>query len=529
MVDEYTEVVKMQQGTQSLNEEQLNQVKDVVWNTYVQTKILEKEANALGLTVTNAELQNILKEGSNPMLMQTPFVNRQTGRFDVSSLQKFLADYKAQKGTNPQLAQQYEPIYKYWSFIEKTLRQQVLGQKFQALFAHCLLSNPLEAKMAFKDSHEESQIQLASFPYSSIDDSKVKIAESDLKAKYNELKSRFQQYVESRDVKYVDIQVLPSTTDRQALQKQFADYSKELAAAADPAEVIRKSTSLVSYLGIPVLKTAFPSDIANRIDSMSVGQVWGPVESKQDNTLNIIKLVAKQQLPDSVQYRQIQVAGATIDAAHKTADSIYTALQNGADFEALAKKYGQTGEKAWLTTSQYQNTPSLDKDSKNYIVTVNSMAVNETKNLQMGQGNVIVQVLDRRGMVSKYTAAVIKKTIEFSKDTYSAAYNKFSSFVSANQSGADILKNAAKSGYSVQEANDVTTAVHYLANIHSTREALKWLFEAKEGDVSPMYECGDNDHLLVAVLDKIHPVGYRTLSDPQVRDMVKRSEERRVG
>src|SRR3712207_9442059 len=88
MVDEYTEVVKMQQGTQSLNEEQLNQVKDVVWNTYVQTKILEKEANALGLTVTNAELQNILKEGSNPMLMQTPFVNRQTGRFDVSSLQK---------------------------------------------------------------------------------------------------------------------------------------------------------------------------------------------------------------------------------------------------------------------------------------------------------------------------------------------------------------------------------------------------------------------------------------------------------
>lgn len=521
MVDEYTEVVKMQQGTQSLNEEQLNQVKDVVWNTYVQTKILEKEANALGLTVTNAELQNILKEGSNPMLMQTPFVNRQTGRFDVSSLQKFLADYKAQKGTNPQLAQQYEPIYKYWSFIEKTLRQQVLGQKFQALFAHCLLSNPLEAKMAFKDSHEESQIQLASFPYSSIDDSKVKIAESDLKAKYNELKSRFQQYVESRDVKYVDIQVLPSATDRQALQKQFADYSKELAAAADPAEVIRKSTSLVSYLGIPVLKTAFPSDIANRIDSMSVGQVWGPVESKQDNTLNIIKLVAKQQLPDSVQYRQIQVAGATIDAAHKTADSIYTALQNGADFEALAKKYGQTGEKAWLTTSQYQNTPSLDKDSKNYIVTVNSMAVNETKNLQMGQGNVIVQVLDRRGMVSKYTAAVIKKTIEFSKDTYSAAYNKFSSFVSANQSGADILKNAAKSGYSVQEANDVTTAVHYLANIHSTREALKWLFEAKEGDVSPMYECGDNDHLLVAVLDKIHPVGYRTLSDPQVRDMVK--------
>ena len=161
LVDEYSEVVKMQQGTQSLNEEQLNQVKDMVWNTYVQTKIVEKEADHLGLAVTNSELQNILKDGTNPMLLQTPFVNRQTGRFDVSALQKFLADYKAQKGANPQLAQQYETIYKYWSFIEKTLRQQILAQKYQSLFAHCLLSNPVEAKMAYKEENEESSWPLS--------------------------------------------------------------------------------------------------------------------------------------------------------------------------------------------------------------------------------------------------------------------------------------------------------------------------------------------------------------------------------
>lgn len=521
LVDEYSEVVKMQQGTQSLNEEQLNQVKDMVWNTYVQTKIVEKEADHLGLAVTNSELQNILKDGTNPMLLQTPFVNRQTGRFDVSALQKFLADYKAQKGANPQLAQQYETIYKYWSFIEKTLRQQILAQKYQSLFAHCLLSNPVEAKMAYKEENEESKIELASFPYSAVDDSKIKIEEADLKTKYDELKPRFQQYVESRDIKYVDIQVTPSPVDRQSIQKQFNAYSKDLATAADPTDIVRKSTSLTSYLGIPVLKTAYPFDIADRLDSMSVGQTYGPIENKQDNTFNVIKLMAKQQLPDSIQYRQIQVGGTTLAEAHKTADSIYSALQSGADFEALAKKYGQTGEKTWLTTAQYQSAPSLDKDTKEYIMALNTLNPNEIKNLTMGQGNVIVQVIDRRGMVNKYTAAVIKKTIDFSKDTYSAAYNKFSSFVSANQTGDNIEKNAAKNGYRVQEANDVTTASHYLANIHSTREALKWLFEAKEGDVSPMYECGDNDHLLVVVLDKIHAIGYRSLSDSRVREMVK--------
>ncbi len=521
MVDEYAEAIKMQQGQDNLNDEQLNQVKDMVWTSYVQNKLVEKEAKELGLTVTDQEMQNVLNQGTNPMLMQTPFVNQQTGRFDASSLKKFLAEYKNQQTTNPQMAQQYESIYKFWTFIEKQLRTQLLAQKYQSLLAHCLLSNPVEAKMAFKEENEESQIQLAAFPYSSIEDSKVQVSESDLKAKYEELKPRFKQYVETRDIRYIDIQVEASPDDKANLRKQFTDYTKELTEAADPTNVVRRSTSLVSYLGLPVGKEAYPSDIAARLDSMSVGSVYGPVENKQDNTLNLIKLVAKVQLPDSVEYRQIQVGGVTPEAAHKTADSIYTALTNGADFEALAKKYGQTGEKTWMTTRQYQMAPSMDKDTKDYINSLNTMGVNDIKNITLAQGNIILQVLNRKGMVTKYQAAVVKRTIDFSKETYRKAYNQFSSFVSANATADAVVKNAAKNGYRVQEAKDVTTSQHNLAGIRSTREALKWLFDAKEGSVSPRYECGDNNHLLLVILDRINPVGYRSLNDSQVKEMVK--------
>lgn len=521
LIDEYSEVIKMQQGVNNLNEMQLNQVKDMVWQTYIQTKVVENEANKLGLTVTDAELQNILNEGTNPMLMQTPFVNQQTGRFDANSLKKFLADYKTQQTANPQLAEQYQALYKYWTFIEKTLRQQLLAQKYQSLLASCILSNPVEAKMAYKEANEESQIELATFPYSSIEDSKVKISDADLKAKYEEVKGRFKQYVESRDIKYVTVQVTPSANDRAALQKSFTKYTADLAAAADPANAVRKSTSLVNYLGLPVAKTAYASDIADRLDSMAVGQTFGPFESQMDNTLNVIKLVSKQLLPDSVQYRQIQVMGATADEAQKRADSIYTALNGGADFELLAKKYGQTGEKTWLTTAQYQQAPSMDADTKTYINTLNNLGVSETRNMKLGQGNVIIQVVDRRAMINKYTAAVIKKTIDFSKETYSTAYNKFSSFVSANQTPDKIAKNAKGSGYTVQEAKDITTSTHTLVGINDTRDALKWLFEAKEGEISPMYECGNNDQLLLVVLDKIHPKGYRSYDDPQVKEMLK--------
>lgn len=521
LVDEYTEVIKMQQGQDQLNEDQMNRVKDMVWNQFVQSKIIENQAKQLGLTVTDGEMQAILKEGTSPLLTQTPFVNQQTGRFDANALQKFLADYKTQQATNPQLAKQYESIYRYWTFIEKTLRQQTLAQKYQTLLAQCLVSNPVEAKMSFADENTESAIELAAFPYASIDDSKVQVTDADLKAKYEEMKSQFKQYVESRDVKYVDIQVNASEADRAELQKQFAAYATDLAEAADPTDVVRKSTSLISYLGLPVTKEAFPMDIASRLDSMAVGNVYGPFENTQDNTLNLIKLVAKTQLPDSVQYRQIQVPGASLEAARKTADSIYQALKGGADFEAIAKKYNQTGEKTWMVTRQYQNAPSLDVETRNFISSINTMAVGELKNVELTQGNLIVQVVDRKNMINKYTAAVVKKTIDFSKDTYRTAYNKFSSFVSANQKADDIVKNAQKSGYKVQERKDITTSEHYLAGIRSTREALKWLFEAKEGDISPMYECGDNNHLLVVVLDKIHTPGNRALTDEQVKEMVK--------
>ncbi len=521
LVDEYTNVIKMTQGRDNLTDDDLNQVKDVVWNTFVQTEIISKEASKLGLQVTDQELQNILNAGTNPMLLQTPFVNQQTGRFDANLLKKFLAEYKQAQTTNPQMSEQYQGIYNFWTFIEKSLRQQVLAQKYQSLLAGCLISNPVSAKMAYTDENQESNIQLASFAYSSINDNKVKISDADLKAKYEELKPRFKQYEETRSIKYVDYQVLPSASDRAALNKTVAGYVQSLKETADPVEIVRNSGSLVTYLGIPQTKAAFPTDIAARLDSMAVGSTSAPVENKLDNTINVVKLISKVQLPDSVQFRAIQVGGATPADAAKTADSIFTALKSGAEFEAIAKKYGQTGEKNWITSNQYQNATSMDADTKSYIESLNTLPVNEIKNLKLTQGNLILQITDRKAMTDKYVAAVIKKPIEFSKNTYSAAFNKFSQFVSESQTLEAMQKNASKYGYKVQERMDIRNSEHYVAGIHGTREALKWIFETDENKVSQLYECGDNDHLLVLVMTKINKKGYRSLDDENVKNYVK--------
>ena len=520
LVDEYQEVIKITQGRDNFTDEELNSLKDQVWNQYVSNTIIQKEAEELGLTVTDEELQNILREGTNPMLAQTPFVNQQTGRFDASMLTKFLAEYKKLNGAeNPQMAEQYQRIYTYWQFIEKTLRQQTLAMKYQSLLANCLLTNPASVQMAIDGQNIESSILLASAPYASVNDNEVKVEDSDLKSKYDEQKARFEQYVESRDIKYVDFQVLPSKADRDALMGRMKMAANGLQNGEDVATVVRKGQSLIPYTGVAVTRNALPRDIAARIDSMAVGQTSQPFETVSDNTLNVVKFISKTQLPDSVEYRQINVGGQTVEEANKRADSIYNALVAGADFEVLAKKYGQTGQKQWLTSNMYEQSTSFDSDTKNYLEVLSTTAEGTIKNVNFAQGNAIVQVTSRRAMVDKYLLAVVKHTIDFSKATYSAAYNKFSQFVSESQTLEALEKNAAKYGYQVLERKDMFNSEHFVAGIRSTRDALKWVFEAKEGNLSPLYECGNNDHLMVVAITKIHPVGFRALDD--VKDILK--------
>uniref|UniRef100_UPI003FEF4FCD peptidylprolyl isomerase n=1 Tax=Prevotella sp. TaxID=59823 RepID=UPI003FEF4FCD len=528
LLEEYQDAMKLTMRTDNLSEDQLNQLKDQVWQQLVSERVMKEDCKKLGLTVTEDELQNVLNDGTNQLLTQTPFVNQQTGRFDVSILKQFIDAYrKAEASNNSQQLDQMRPAYNYWLFVEKNLRTQLLAQKYQSLLANCVLSNKVEAKMAFNEENEEAQIQLASIAYNTIKDADIKVTDEELKAKYEELKPAFRQQQETRDVKMVDVQVKASATDRAQLQKDMAGYQKQLAEASDPTQVVSKSGSMIQYIGLPVSGKAFQQypDIASKIDSMAVGTT-GVVENTKDNTYNIVRILSRTELPDSVEFRQIQVGGKTLEAARASADSIQKALAAGGDFQAIAKRYGQDSTTTWFTGAMYEQASTMSQDNRAYIEALLNGAVGSTQNIELTQGNVVIQVLNRKAMKSKAVAAVIKKEIRFSDNTYSKAYNRFSQFVTQSQASlADLQKHATKFGYTVQDLNDFATSSHTVGNVGGSgiRDAIKWIFEAKEGQVSQLFEAGkENDHLLVLCMTKIHPQGYRPWDDAQVKEILKR-------
>jgi peptidyl-prolyl cis-trans isomerase D len=197
LVDEYTEVIKMTQGTSALNDDQMNQVKDQVWQSYINNKLIEAEAKKLGLTVSDAEIQDVIEQGVHPLLMQTPFRNPQTGAFDKDMLKKFLVEYANLSSTANQLPAQYVEYYRqmgaFWNFIEKTLKQSLLAEKYQSLIAKSLISNPVSAEVAFASRTQQTDVLVAAIPYSSVADSTITTSNDEIKALYKKKQESYKQ------------------------------------------------------------------------------------------------------------------------------------------------------------------------------------------------------------------------------------------------------------------------------------------------------------------------------------------------
>ena len=511
-VEDWKIYVELTNPNANFNEAELNSIQDQAWQSHLQYVLIKKECDELGLVVTDDEVLDIIKSGQSQYLQLPIFMNQQTGAYDYSSVLNFLKLYKDAKDQGQQLPDEYEKIYRYYTFAKENIKREYLTAKYQGLLYKCFVSNPVEVQLAFDGRVNESEILIASVPFTTVDDKDITISDNDIKAQYEKEKERFALNLKTRDIKYVDVAIMPSVKDDENLRKEMDSIYSSLAAAetnADAGNIVRNNSSKTLYTNIAKTKDAYPSIFAGVLDSTAVGTTTTPAYDAMTNCYYTFKMLDKVTEADSVLFRSISIAGNDKNDTAVKADSVYNALKAGADFKDLAKKYNQTGDSVWMTSAQYQNS-MLRSDDIEYIKSIYAANAGEIQKVDIANVSIIFEVLEKKNPVTKYNVASVVKELLVSDETRLNEYNKFSSFLAANNTIEKMEENAAKESYRVQSLNNVTSNSHNVANIAGTSEALRWIFdEAKPGDISKLYEAPDN-HLLVVYVNAVNTTGYRS-------------------
>lgn len=505
-----TETYKNMTGA-NVSDAMMSSLRDQVWNSFVMEELLRTEAEKLGLTVTGKELQDIIEAGVHPMLSNAPIgVNPQTRRFDKDVLKNFMLAYNTQMSQmDASTAAMYQNAHEQWMNFEKELSLSLLAEKYQALMSAAMFSNKVEAEYAYNGRVNQYNALYAAVPYRSIPDSAVTVSDSELKAIYDRDKDfRYKQIVDGRDLTYVQVEVVASQADKDAILAKVKEAADALNGDVENyATFVKAEGSSVAFVDMLRAKDAFPRDVVSRLDSVKVGQVFAPYLNVSDNSYNTFKLLAKAEQADSVRFQNIIVVRDTKEATEELSDSIYKAIKGGADFVAMAEKYNGAVEPQWVFSAQFNY--NVDADNAKYFSELFAAPKGDVYVTKVGEMSVITNVIDKKGSVDKYKVAVVKCPVTFSDETYTNEYNKFSQFVASNRTVESLTANAEVNGYRVRTAENVGSSSYGVGNIANSREALRWAFnKAKKGEVSDIFECGDNNTLLVLAVTGEYEKGY---------------------
>lgn len=511
----YTDVVKFANQMSDITEEMQNALKDEVWATMVRNRIINNEAKAIGLVVSDAEVRDVIDRGTNPMLANTPF-NNPEGKFDADLLKDFIASFNEM---DPQTVSQeeyayYQSVYNYWLFVEQNIKSELLYTKYSALVNASVMSNPVAARNAYNNRIMRTDVLVAYKPYTAVPDENVKVTSSDIKKLYNESKPALYNYAENRDLVYIDYEITPSESDRKAQLEEMNEIATQLEADIDDyTSFIRRSGSDIMFSEVSRSAKNLPYDVAARVDSVQVGGVFGPFYTPDDDTYNAFKLLAVTSGYDSIQFNIMQVIGDDEEAQANRADSIVKALKKGADFVELAANYQQTVTNQWIASDSYEPA-TITGDNALYLNKLNSMKKGEVATLKLSNVFIVLKVVDVKTPLTKYNLAIVKRPVEFSEETSNKAYNDLNAFLSLNTTVDQLKENAEDSDYRLLSYPGFQNYNHTVGGVAKSAEAIRWAFEAKEGEVSRLYEVGNkNDHLLVVGVEKIHPRGTRSIED----------------
>ena len=485
--DQLTEVYKIESGSKDINEDLSIQIRNQVWQMLLMDYTLREQAEKIGMDVTAEELSELCI-GTNPhqLIRQRRAFYDETGAFNRFALINFLNSLAQTPETQEQAANMQQ-AKNYWLYWENAVRLTHLQEKYVGLLSKLVTANPLDAKYAFQAGQTSVNVEFVEKPYFAVADSLVKVTDADIKKLYNTQKEQYKR-TPNRSLVYVSFPIVPSESDYAEVEKLMKSLENDFQTKEDVAAIVNSNSDIL-YDGRDYSAETIPAEYKEFAFAKGAKKGQYTELSFNDDTYAMARIM---------------------DCGYTKADSVKLVLvANDENTEDV--------ELGWYTANELQKNiadPAFagKKGSKFTVST--------------GMGEQTFKIADKSAATPKVKLAILSRKVTPSSKTYGVLYNEAKQFI-VNNGNIELLRQSAQEqGLSVTPAFGLNVNADKINDLKNSRGIVRWAFEAKEGQLSDVFECGDQ--FVVAALTEVNDGEYRTIDEVRMELQMQATADKKA-
>ncbi len=537
---EYETLYVMFNKGRVLDEAARAQMNEQVVQMIVYETLVSEECDKLGIQTSEDEKKELVYgQNAHPLIKQFQingqqvFISQQTNQFDatiIKQLEKELNDQPQRIDPTGKLREQWENVKSY------VIRNSRVD-KYNTLFSGSVYIPMYLAKRMAADQTSVASIRFVKIPFTSVPDNDVKVTDDELKDYMKKHAALYETDQPTRSIEYVSFDIVPAVADTARVLESLAQIKDDFATTKDNKTFVNsKSDEANSYSEAYLNKRTFMSRDADTIMSQPIGTIYGPYY--EDGFYKLSKIVDVKTLPDSAKIRHILVK--TKDrgndvmsdtAAKMKLDSAIAIIRAGGKFDSVVARYsdddGSKGTGGEYTFTLIQR-PGIAKEFGDFAFEGQK---GETKTVKVSNDNYagyhFIEVLEHNGVGRSVQLATVAKSLVPSDSTNNAIYGKANEFAGKNQTAADFDATIKKQNFDKRIGDNVKPGSFSISGLGSAREIVKWMYEHKVGDVSQVFQLGDQRYV-VAKLSSIQEkgvMGITTANRPMLEQKVREEKK----
>ena len=482
---------------------------NLVWDQTLRNTIFKQEFEKLGIDAGKDQLEQIISSDDN--LINNPNFQNESGFFDFQIFSDYIAQLKTQNPT----------AYENWKFQEKSIINVAKQRIYLDLIKASTSMTIAEAKDHYHLENDNVNIKYAFIPYEIIEDSVIKINDTEVanyirenKLKYEKDKSTSIQLVTFEDVPTED-DLLEIRSRLDALKSKQIVYN-EVSKLTDTIEGFKQIDNIVEFIdqysevpydSVYKPRGRFNNEYADILFGLEKGEVFGPYRDNNDFKLSkLIDIKRNASIRAShilISYNGATRANSNVSRTEKEAKSLANrvyreARRSSSDFRELAMKYsdGPTknsgGDLGFFQQGQM---------AEEFFTFANTNRVGKLGIVKTEFGYHIIKITDKDDLA--LIADVVIKAVPSDK-TSNEVFRKATQFEMESKNDKDFAKIAQNNNYKIRTVSQISELEENLPGLPKQRNIVRWTFEedSSVGDVK-RFTLNSGGYVVVQITEKI--------------------------